>query len=173
MATFAFKKRGYSMPHVFPNEAPFKKRISMPDLIAYGGLVNTSGVDVALPATGFAASDILQVFSVPAGFWLHSVGVRVVTAEGAACTADIGNNSATQTHVLGANADGYMGTLNLNSATTQISLVADDGLGPNTGAGTGLMGIVFITDGTIDLTFGSADTNAFIADVWAMGWRVW
>lgn len=160
------------MPHHFAGDAPFKARINIPSLIANGGLVNTSGVDVALPATGFAASDILQIFSVPAGFWLHAVGVRVVTAEGAACTADIGNVSATQTHVLGANADGYMGTLNLNSATTQITLVADDGLGGNTGAGTGLAGIVFITDGTIDLTFASADTNAAIFDVWAIGWKV-
>lgn len=167
MATFVFKKRGYSMPHHFAGDAPFRARINIPSLIANGGLVNTSGVDVALPATGFAASDVLQVFSVPAGFWLHAVGARVVTAEGAACTADIGNNSATQTHVLGANADGYMGTFDLNSATTQITLVADDGLGKNT-----YEGIVFITDGTIDITFASADTNAAIFDVWALGWKV-
>jgi len=172
MATFVFKKRGYSMPHVFPNEAPFKKRISMPDLIAYGGLVNTSGVDVALPATGFAANDILQVFSVPAGFWLQSIGVRVVTAEGAACTGTIGCISATQTH-LGAAAAGFFASVNFNSATTQPNTVAATQLGPNTGAGTGNMGVVYNTDGTIDLTLSSADTNAFIADIWAMGWRVW
>jgi hypothetical protein len=173
MATFAFKKRGYTMPYHVHTDAAFKVRIDLPALIANGGLVNTSGADVALPTTGFAAADILQVFSVPAGFWLHAVGVRVVTAEGAACTADLGNASATQTHVLGANADGYMGTINLNSAVTQITLVADDGLGRNTGAGTGLSGVVFVTDGTIDMTFGSADTNAAIFDVWAIGWKCW
>jgi len=173
MATFAFKKRGYTMPYHVHTDAAFKATIDLPALILNGGLVNSSGVDTSLPATGFAANDILQVFSVPAGFWLHAVGVRVKTVEGAACTLDIGNVSATQTHVLGANADGYQGTCNLNALGTQIALVADDGLGRNTGAGLGLAGVVFVTDGTIDITFNSADTNAAIFDVWAIGWKCW
>lgn len=173
MSTFAFKGRGYSIPHGFHGFAQCKANINIPDLIANGGLVNTNGVPTPLPATGFAANDILQVFSVPAGFWVHAVGVHVTTAEGAACTIDIGCNSATQTHLLAVDADGMASNLNLNSATTQINSVAAAQLGPNTAAGTGNMGVVYITDGTIDITFDSADTNAAVFDIWAIGWKCW
>jgi hypothetical protein len=161
------------MPHVFAGEAQLKKNVNIPNLIANGGLENDSGVATSLPSTGFAAADILRVFSVPAGFWLHAVGVRVTTKEGVACTADIGCTSATQTHLLTADADGFMGTLDLNDDKTQIVLVADAQLGVNTGAGTGNMGVVYITDGTIDLTFETADTNVAVFDVFAIGWRCW
>ena len=166
MTTYAFKNRGHGMPYVPPGDAPFKQNINIPDLIANGGL-EVSGVATALPSTGFAASDVLQVFEVPAGFLLMHVGVRVTTAEGAVCTADIGNASATQTHLLAAAADGYMGTIDLNSAVTQTVLVADAHLGADN-----YMGVVFVTDGTIDITFGSADTDAAIFDVWAAGFKV-
>lgn len=168
MSTFAFKGKGYSIPHGFHGFAQFKANINIPDLIENGGLVNTSGVDVALPATGFAAADILQVFSVPAGFWVHAVGIHVTTAEGATCTIDIGCNSATQTHLLAADADGMAANLNLNSATTQIGAVAAAQLGRDVN-----MGIVYITEGTIDITFDSADTNAAVFDIWVIGWKCW
>lgn len=161
MTTYAFKSRGHGMAYGAPGDAPFMANIDIPDLIANGGL------DSDLASTGFAASDILQVFEVPAGFLLMHVGVRVSTAEGATCTADIGNASATQTHLLAADADGYMGTLDLNSAVTQICLVADAHLGVDN-----YMGVVFVTNGTIDITFGHANTNAAIFDVWAAGWRI-
>ena len=161
MTTYAFKSRGYGMAYGAPGDAPFMANINIPDLIANGGL------DADLPSTGFAASDILQVFEVPAGFLLKHIGVRVTTAEGATCTGDIGNASATQTHLLGAAADGFMGTLNLNAATTTTVLVTDSDLGGDT-----TEGVVFITNGTIDITFASANTNAAIFDVWAAGWRV-
>lgn len=168
MATYAFKKRGKGMPNQFANFAPFMANIDIPSLIDNGGLENTSGVETALASTGFVAADVLQVFEVPAGFWLHAVGVRVTTAEGATCTADIGNASATQTHRLAANADGYMGTCDLNDEKTQITLIADEDIGGST-----YMGCVFITDGTIDITFGHSDTDTCIFDVWAIGWKVW
>ena len=166
MTTYAFKNRGHGMPYVPPGDAPFKATINIPDLIANGGL-EVAGVATALPSTGFAASDVLQVFEVPAGFLLMHVGVRVKTAEGAACTADIGNASATQTHLLAVDADGYMGTIDLNSAVTQTVLVTDAHLGADA-----YMGVVFVTDGTIDITFGSADTDTAVFDVWAAGFKV-
>ena len=168
MSTFAFKGRGYSIPHGFHGFAQCKANINIPDLIANGGLVNTNGVPTPLPATGFAANDILQVFSVPAGFWVHAVGVHVTTPEGAACTIDIGCNSATQTHLLAVDADGMASNLNLNSATTQICAVAAAQLGRDVN-----MGIVYVTNGTIDITFDSADTNAAVFDIWAIGWKCW
>lgn len=169
MATFKFKDTaGY--PSGSSAGVVFKRNINMPDLVAYPGKLidGTTELDVSLPSTGFAAADILQVFQVPAGFLLTSVGVRVSTVEGAACTADIGNASATQTHRLAANADGYMGTCNLNSATAQITLIADEDIGGST-----YEGVVFITAGSIDLTFGSADTETCVFDIWAVGFRVW
>jgi hypothetical protein len=156
------------MPYQAPGYAPFMKHVDIPSLVANGGLENTSGVAQTLPSTGFAASDVLQLFRVPAGFWLMGVGVRPTTAEGAACTADIGNASATQTHLLEIDADGYMGTIDLNGTVVQICLVGDAHLGFDNN-----MAVLFVTDGTIDMTFGSADTETCIFDTWAIGFKVW
>ena len=161
MTTFAYANRGPGMPYGAPHDVPFKININIPDMIA------NQPLDGTLPATGFAANDVLQVFEVPAGFLLTHVGVRVTTAEGGACTADIGNASATQTHLLAAAAVGYMGTIDLNSAVTQTVLVADTHLGVDN-----YMGVVFVTDGTIDLTFITAATAVAVFDVWAAGFRV-
>lgn len=162
MTTFAFKNRGSGMPYGAPHDAPFMEHIDIPDMIA------NQPLDVSLPATGFGASDVLQVFEVPAGFLLRHVGVRVTTAEGGACTADIGNASATQTHLLTADPDGYMGTIDLNALGVSTVLVADAQLGCDT-----TMGVVFVTDGTIDFTFITAATAVAVFDVWACGFRVW
>ena len=168
MATYQFYRRGASIPHHNPGDAPFRANINIPDLISDGGLANTSDVATALASTGFAAADVLRVFEPPAGFLLAQVGARVTTAEGGACTADIGNASATQTHRLAADAVGYMGTFNLNSETTQITLIADTHIGGST-----YMGCVFITDGTIDITFNTAATAVAVFDTWAIGWQCW
>ena len=166
MATFSYKSIGHGMPYGAPHDVAFAKRVDLPSLIA------NQPLDATLPSTGFAASDILRVFEVPAGFLLKHIGVRVVTAEGATCTADIGNASDTATHLLAAAAVGYMGTLNLNSAVVQTVLVTDTHLGANTGAGAGHEGVVFVEDDYIEITFGHANTNACIFDVWAAGWKV-
>lgn len=161
MTTFAFKSRGHGMPYGAPHDAPFMAHIDIPDMIA------NQPLDSTLPATGFGASDVLQIFEVPLGFLLKHVGVRVTTPEGGACTADIGNASATQTHLLAIDADGYMGTIDLNSAVTQTVLVADAQLGGDVNEG-----VVFVTNGTIDFTFITAATAVAVFDVWAAGWRV-
>lgn len=171
MATFKFKGEGYSAgTYDPPGYAPFRKHIDIPDLIEHGGLANTSDKPTPLASTGFAAADILQVFQVSLGFCLRHVGSRVTTAEGAACVADVGCLSATQTHLLAADADGLLGTatdgINLNSATTQINLVADVQLGYTT-----YTGLVWVTNGSIDLTFVTGGANAAIFDMWAHGFR--
>ena len=161
MTTYAFKNRGVGMPYGAPHDVAFKININIPDMIA------NQPLDAVLPATGFGAADVLQIFEVPAGFLLQHVGVRVTTAEGGACTADIGNASATQTHLLAADAVGYMGTIDLNTAVIQTVLVADTHLGA-----VNYMGVVFVTNGTIDFTFVTAATAVAVFDVWAAGWRV-
>ena len=168
MATYTWFNGGISMQHHLPGEAPFMANIDVPKLIAGTGpmkTANTSNVLTAPAATGFAAADVLQVFEVLAGFVVTPlVGAWVTTVEGGAATADIGNASATQTHRLAADAVGLMGTFDLNTLTAQISLVADTHLGFNT-----YQGVVFITNGTIDITFVTAATAVAIFDVWAMG----
>lgn len=171
MSTFKFKGDAYS-PGMYqpPGRAPFQRNINIPNLVTYGGLSNTSDVATALASTGFAAADILQVFQVSLGFCLRHVGSRVTTAEGAACVADVGCLSATQTHLLAADADGLLGTatdgIDLNSATTQINLIADAQLGYTT-----YTGVVFVTNGSIDITFVTGSANTAIFDIWAHGFK--
>jgi len=161
MTTFAYRNRGHGMPYAAPHDAPFMAHIDIPDMIA------NQPLDSTIPAAGFGAADVLKIFEVPAGFLLKHVGVRVTTAEGGACTADIGNVSATETHLLGTAPVGFMGTINLNSTVTQTVLVADSDLG-----GDNTEGVVFITTGTIEFTFVTAATAVAVFDVWAAGWKV-
>jgi hypothetical protein len=167
MSTYQFADRGKAIAFGPNGYAPFRKNLNVPDLISYGGLQDTSGNAASLATTGFASSDILRVFEVPAGFALTMAGVRVTTAEGSTCTGDIGCNSATQTHLLAVDANGIMDTLNLNSATTQINLIGDAQLGGST-----YNALVFITDGTVDLTFNNACASV-IADLWLNGQQCW
>jgi len=167
MATYAWANRGAGLPFQSPGYAPFIGKVDIPDIIANGGLVNTSGVATALASTGFAAADILQMFEVPAWFLLKQVGVDVTTAETGTGNIDIGNASDTQTHLLAAAATGYMGTCDITSATTQVTLVTDTHLGADS-----YQGVVFITAGTIDITFVNAATATAIFDVWADGCMV-
>ena len=165
MASYCFFGRGAALPYDAYGVNVLKRKVDLPSLIAtdYGKLALAASPTTALTSfTQFSASDVLELWEVPAGTLLLNMGVRVSTAEGATCTADIGNASATQTHLLTIDADGYMGTINLNSATNQIALVSDAQLGCDNN-----MGVLFVTAGSIDLTFGH-DTDAAIFDVWAL-----
>jgi len=164
MATpFAFANKGVGMPYRAPHEAPFMIHIDIPDIIAKQSL------DSALPTTGFSAADVLQIFEVPAGFLLSHVGIRVTTVEGGVATAMLGNGSATETHLLTADTDGYMATttIDLNALGVTTVDVASAQLG-----GDITEGVAFVTTGTIDLYFETNLTACAILDVWAAGWRV-
>ena len=167
MATYQLADRGPGVPFGAPGYAPFRFHLNVPNIIAYGGLQTTAGAVTSLASTGFAGSDILRVFNIPAGFEVRGSGVRVTTAEGSVCTGDLGCNSATQTHLLTADADGIQGTLDLNITTTQINLIADVQLGGST-----YEGLVFITNGTVDLTINNT-CAAVVADLWLGGWQCW
>ncbi len=170
MATYAFANRGAAVPYNAPFRTALQRRISVPDLI-----LNPTKLALAATPTvplstfsGFTTSDILELFEVPAGFALTHIGVRVVTAEGAALTGDIGVNSATQTDLLASNPDGFMGTLDLNSAVVQKGLIADEDLG-----GSSYEQVIYVTAGSIDLTFGHASVDTFVADFFANGYMAW
>lgn len=173
MATYCYTNESYGIPERGPHRAAFMRHISIPDLISGQPLALSSAptVTTTFPSTGFASADILQVFKVPAGFCLRHVGVRVSTVEGGAATMDIGCSSATQTHLLAADADGFCNTasaIDLNTAASQITLVADGQLGPDT-----YTGVLYITNGTIDITFNTAATAVAVFDVWAHGYMAW
>jgi len=167
MATYCYKGRGAAIAFEPSGFCVLRKRIDVPALIASPSILAlASAPTVGLGVfSGFVQNDILEVFEVPAGFNLTNIGVKVVTAEGAVAAGDLGCNSATQTHLLALDADGFMGTLDLNSAVTQVGLVGDAQLGVDNN-----QGVVYITDGSIDLTMSTDDTYAaFVADVWAVG----
>lgn len=165
MSTYKFKGDSYS-PGLYnqPGCAPFSRNIDTAALIADGGLTNTSDVDVSLASTGFAIADILQIFQVSLGFCLRQVGLRVTTVAGAAATVNMGNASATQTHLLGASAAGYMAATSLNALATSIGAVAAAHLGPDN-----YTGVVFITNGSIDQVYAGAADALSVRDVWAHG----
>ena len=170
MASYCYTHRGAAVPYEAPFRTALHRKLDLPDLIANPGkLALAASPTVGLTTfSGFSAADVLELFEVPAGFAVTHVGVRVTTNEGATCTADIGNASATQTHLLAANADGLMGTLDLNSAATQIGLITDEDLGGST-----YNQLVFVTAGSIDITFGHNSTDAVIADIFVNGYMAW
>ncbi len=166
MATYQLADRGPGIHFSPPGYAPFRYNLNVPNIVSYGGIQTTAGASASLASTGFASADILRVFEIPQGFCVTHAGVWVTTAEGSVCTGDLGCNSATQTHLLTADANGIMDTLNLNSATCQTVLVADAQAGADN-----YMGLVFITDGTVDLTFNNACASV-VADLWLDGHMV-
>jgi len=174
MTTWRFDE-GYAYPAGFQCAGCFRRNIDTPAMIAAGldaGLINNStGDPQSLESTGWGSADVLQAFRVPAGFALRFAGVRITTVEGGTLTMDIGNASATQTHRLAAGADDYVGTINGNntagSGGIYPTLIDDADLGGST-----YEAVVFITNGTIDITFNNA-ADAVIFDVWACGYRLW
>jgi len=170
MATYCYAHRGAAVPYNGQGGCVLRRIVDLPDRIA-----NPSKLALAAAPTtplssftAFGAADILELFEVPAGFTVTHVGARVTTEEGATCTADIGNCSATQTHRLSANPDGLQGTLDLDSEGTQVGLIADEDLGGST-----YECVVFVTAGSIDITFGHAATDTCIFDVWVNGFMAW
>jgi len=165
MTTYTFLNGGPGIQHGAPKSILLSKNIDIPDLITNGGLATTANVAATLPSTGFADGDILQVFEVPAGTLILGVGVRVTTVEGAASNIDVGVQSATQTHSLAKDIDGWHDALDLNAAATSITS-NDAGFGTATGL---IQGQLYVTAGTIDIEFNSDDTETAIFDIFAWG----
>jgi hypothetical protein len=170
MAVYQFANQGNAVPYDAPFRTALHLNINMPDLIANPGkLALASAPTLPLNSfTDFSSGDILELFQVPAGFCLTHLGVRVTTAEGATLTADIGVISATETDNLGTDPNGFMDTLDLNSAVVQKGLIGDTLLGGST-----YEQVIYVTDGSIDLTFGHSSVDAFIADFFANGYMAW
>ena len=103
-------------------------------------------------ATPVAAADVVQALDVPAGTLVLAVVTQVVTAEGGACTATVGD---------GAGAAAWDASVNLNDTA---GVYTSSTPGTDAYATTGKL---YTTADTIDLTMGHA-TDAAIFDVFAL-----
>jgi hypothetical protein len=165
MSTYQWKGAGYGLPGL---SRIIQRKIDAAALIAAGAdsglaLVAAPNTGVALASTGFAVSDILEVFWVPKGTVVRGVGIYLVTAEGGAATIDVGVASSTETNE-GTNVDTWIDGADLNGtagtlyATGLIGEASDD---------SPIGEIIYETNGSIDITFltGAVDAANFV--IWA------
>ncbi len=143
------------------------RRLDIPDLIAYAKLAVTTdeNTPVKVAATGFTTGDTLELFQVPKGALIKRVMGYIVTGEGGAATIDIGVNSATSTHSLAANDNGWDDAQDLQTAGGLFYTGDADEFGSDNMAGQ-----LFITDGNINVLFNTAATAVAVVDFWVEGY---
>lgn len=100
-------------------------------------------------ATSVSAADVVEVLDVGAGTWVHGVGLRDITAEGATCTVDVGDAT---------DPNGYMDAADLNSANAIDRMYEADAYGE---------GKYYSSADTIDFTM-DHDTDAAVVYVYAI-----
>lgn len=165
MASYCFTNRGAALPYDAPFHNVIRRKVDLPDLVANPGkLALAASPTVGLTSfTGFVQNDILELFEVPQGTKVKGVGTYVSTAEGATAAATIGVVSATQTSQAAADADCFMASVDLNSTGYEDETATDIDATPDN-----YVRDVYITDGSIDMTFTTNDTYAAaIFWVWA------
>ena len=171
MATYQYYGAGYGVNKTMGDFPPLQRKIDLPQIIADGvagisplALVGSPTSRTALATTGFTAADILEAFWVPKGTLVKKVGVYVITGEGGAATIDIGCCSATETEDETADNDGWVNAFDLQTAGVTIANTdATLAFGDDTIPG----GVLYITDGSIDITFNTALTAVAVFVVWA------
>lgn len=99
--------------------------------------------------TALTTGDIIQAIEIPANTIVLGVHCRVKTAEGAACTADVG--------VTGVSANGFLNDVNLNSTSTSVMTGHTDPFGTDF-----MLGKLFTSADTIDVLCNSAGSNAAV-----------
>ena len=154
---YNFKGQGYALPYDAPGFVVLRQEVDIPGLIAgqaFGQeLLDDNGNVVSLPATGFATGDILRVFKIPAGTLVTQMGINVTTVEGATAVVDVGD---------GDDADGWGVDTDLNATGATITSVG------NAYGADNLMGKLYGSNDSLDLTFGNDDIETCIFDVWAV-----
>ena len=172
MSAYQFKGAGAALPYdsMF---AVLKRTINLPALVAidYGKLALASAPTVSLSSfSGFVLNDTMKIWHVPAGTVIVAAGCRVTTVEGATAAAELGFATGTQTATGVANSNtadpNAFGTFDLNSAKSlAIPQIPLDGTVEG-------FGDVYVTDGSIDMSFTTNDTYAAaIFDLWAVVFR--
>lgn len=173
--TYHYYKEGYAVPYDAFGHVLLRRHLDVPALIASGAAgyspLAVDGVRTALPSTGFAATDILQLWRVPAGVLLLGGGIRVTTG-GSATTIDFGHASATATMAEAAEADRWLDAADLTAAG-YINFDTEDGnewtaFDGNYGAQTLSIGNL-----SLDITFNGAAESTLIADFWMFGYKVY
>lgn len=102
---------------------------------------------VANNRTAIAAADVLNAVGVKAGTWVPMVALQVVTAEGAAATADVGDGST---------AAGFISNADLNVVGWTSSLITTTYSLATAG------GKLYTADDTIDLVIDSNNVDAAV-----------
>ncbi len=136
------------------SETAARKQIVFKNTIDFSGTHKVNDVDVA---NALVATDIAQLLAVPAGFFMHTFGVRLDTVQGAVATCVFGD---------GATAAGWIDTafdLDGTALDTSFGLVSDP-----YGA---LGGKLYHTADTIDLDPGHV-VDAAVITVFAAGFIV-
>lgn len=98
--------------------------------------------DAANSGAGYGAGDTAKVLAIPAGSVVYGVQVEIDTAEGAACTFDVGDS---------ASATGYFSNVDANNATVDSTILTFGGSAPK----------YYSAKNELLLTFDSAATDAF------------
>lgn len=175
--TYHFYKQGYEIPFDNFGMAVLKKHLDVPAIIASGvagySPLAIAGVRTALPTTGFASTDILNLFRVPAGFLVLGGGMKITTAGSTTTTIDLGIISATQTAVgvaLGTGDVNYYWDACVTSAVGNKSF---DGATGTAWSAEEPFTDLYVTDGSLDITFNTAAQLLLIADIWVIGAKVY
>ena len=173
MATYNFYKEGYSVPYDAFGNVLLRRHLDVPALIAEveRSSLEVSSVRTLLPSTGFAATDILQIFRVPAGVLLMGGGIRVTTA-GSATSVDVGHASATATMLETAEVARW-GTTILTAATGYFKFDTLDGNDWAAVTTVQPLQTLSIANLSIDVTFNTAAETTMIADFWMFGYKVY
>ncbi len=113
--------------------------------------VDMAAVAAALGAVvDGSASDVVQLWDIPAGTHILSVRVNVLTAEGAAATVAVGDGDSTA---------GFMAALSINALAAKMTLITD--------AYGATCGRTYNATDTLDLLFATAaDIDLAVFDVY-------
>ena len=173
--TYHYYKEGYAVPYDAFGNVLLRRHVDVAALIASGAAgyspLAVSEAKTALPSTGFAATDILQLWRVPAGVLLMGGGVRVTTL-GTATTIDVGHASTTATMVATAEHDRWA-TQIVTTATGYFNFDCEDGDEWTAYDGNYGVKTLSIANLSIDVTFNSAAESTMIADFWMYGYKVY
>jgi len=175
MATYHYYQEGYGLPYDAFGNVLLKRHLDVPALIASGALgyspLAVGGVRTALPSTGFAINDYLQLWRVPAGTLLLGGGVKVTTA-GLATTIAVGHVSATETMTETTEFDRWATTIPVPTEN-EYNFDTEDGDEWASVTAKHPLQTLYITTGTVDVKFQSVAETTLIADFWMWGYKVY
>ncbi len=121
-----------------------------------GSRLYTLARDIDCSQTSLAATTAHEVLNIPPMTWVLLVRLKVATAEGAAATVDVGDGSA---------ADGWLDGADVNAATTHVVTTAGGTYGVHATTTELPFGKLYKTADTIDVTASAAlDTARFTVE---------